>query len=766
MTGFIADGQSMENPLEPATQGYLETPPTEEERFGAMFGQTSITQMLWRKAQRDEINSRDLLEETPPPLSADEVNKQYGPVGPDGKQVKITDQPMAEDAAKLVGKAKSDELDREGILDRGSKVHSGVNNFAVGAAAFMADPINLAATFIPGVGEENVLAGMGRVGLATTGFAARTAARTVAGATMGAASQIPLSALRYGLGQQEASDYSLRDAFKDVAYGAAGGAILHAGFGAALHETGLLKPDAAMKFGTEAQSIIDSPAPTKAAAMKGSVSQIVSGRQVDPASVISGDLPLLADKQRQESETGFAPGLTGQEIAAGKEQLLPEGEKPEKSRLDQSVIDRYKKTISDEAIRLNIPLNDEDLNKAATLMAESHNPKPQVGNGEQVGSLDIGSQLKNAQTIEQKFSDKINNHYEQARTEYENIPDTDHGKVISTDSARELSEDYLADRSRSADVHEPASAFAKRYYGEKLAEAPKDGEQPEVLFMGGGTGAGKTRTVESLLGNEKNKSQLVYDTNMNKFNSAKEKIDQALAAGKKVTILYVYREPVDALVNGALKRATNQEAKFGSGRTVPLTEHASTHVGSRETIEKLEEHYRGNAHVSIQVIDNSQGKGNAKLSSLDKIPKVSSEGLHERLNDALNKEYDNGNISQRTYDGFRKQPQEVRTEPSAGGGEGAEQLHQPGTAAKPTGETAEQPNAGGTAGAGDNGSHDANQLTPEQVEIADLQSKLDLSKMTAEERADISGAAQAASSLNANYESSLKAWTDCLAGVA
>jgi len=34
----------------------------------------------------------------------------------------------------------------------------------------------------------------------------------------------------------------------------------------------------------------------------------------------------------------------------------------------------------------------------------------------------------------------------------------------------------------------------------------------------------------------------------------------------------------DALVNGALSRAMNQEAKYGTGRTVPLAEHLATHT--------------------------------------------------------------------------------------------------------------------------------------------------------------------------------------------
>src|SRR3546814_2422265 len=74
---------------------------------------------------------------------------------------------------------------------------------------------------------------------------------------------------------------------------------------------------------------------------------------------------------------------------------------------------------------------------------------------------------------------------------------------------------------------------------------------------------------------------------MNTLSSAVDKVEQALAAGRDVRIAYVYRDPVEALTGGAIPRAERQAVKFGSGRTVPLVEHAKTHIGVRPVMEAL-----------------------------------------------------------------------------------------------------------------------------------------------------------------------------------
>ena len=95
------------------------------------------------------------------------------------------------------------------------------------------------------------------------------------------------------------------------------------------------------------------------------------------------------------------------------------------------------------------------------------------------------------------------------------------------------------------------------------------------------------------------------------------------------------------------------EREQGTGRTVPLNEHLKTHIGSRDTIEQLAEKYKDHPDVAIHVIDNSRGRGNATVSSLDKLPKHNEKETKERLSDALQREFAAGRISKAVYLGTK-----------------------------------------------------------------------------------------------------------------
>lgn len=252
--------------------------------------------------------------------------------------------------------------------------------------------------------------------------------------------------------------------------------------------------------------------------------------------------------------------------------------------------------------------------------------------------------------IEQQLADKVTNDFDAVVAEYSTLKDSMGGKVLNTDVARELSPGYLADRTQSAAVHEPASWFIKKLYAEKLAALPPN---DVVVFSSGGTGAGKTTALNSLAAAKTvvDGAGLVYDTNMNTLPSASKKIDQALAAGHQVQIFHVQRDPVDSLVNGALKRAMSQIKEFGTGRTVPLVEHAKTHRGSAQVIQQLAEKYKDDPRVDIQIIDNTRGQGNAAFSDLGFIRGFDYNGLEGKLSEALKQQYDAGTISEAVYRG-------------------------------------------------------------------------------------------------------------------
>lgn len=286
-----------------------------------------------------------------------------------------------------------------------------------------------------------------------------------------------------------------------------------------------------------------------------------------------------------------------------------------------------------------------------------------------------------ARAVEKRIREKILGDVDAAIAEYGRLKDSQGGKVLNTDVARELSPDYRGDRSAlSAAVHEPSSWLVKEIYRRKLAEEPGPGEQPVVLFTAGGTGAGKTTAITGLMGKRLSEAQIVYDTNMNNVDGAVSKIDAALAAGKRVDIVYVHRDAVDSLVNGALPRA----AKIG--RTVPIVEHARTHSGAPDVMKKVAEIYASDPRVSVVAIDNSKGKGNLGVMPVDKLPTVSYHKTLARVYEALESEYANGKISRQIYEGTRAGFSPEATGPAAaeksggGGGRGNDRQPQQGRA--------------------------------------------------------------------------------------
>lgn len=274
--------------------------------------------------------------------------------------------------------------------------------------------------------------------------------------------------------------------------------------------------------------------------------------------------------------------------------------------------------------------------------------------------------------IETRLADKIAKDYPAAVAEYNALTESQGGKVLNVDTARELSPDYATSKESRAllspAVHEPSSFFIKQLYADRLAEMPPDGT---VMFTSGGTGAGKSSAIEQVpvAAQALKDAYLVYDTNMNGLKSAQQKIEQALAAGAKVDIWHVQRDPVDALVNGALPRAKR------IGRTAPLEAHEATHVGAAETIGKLAEIYKDDPRVTVRVLDNTRGRGNAAETGIEFVKGFDYNNLRERLISALQKEYQDGRINDAIYRGT------LGNAADAGrpdGGTGSRRLHEDG----------------------------------------------------------------------------------------
>jgi hypothetical protein len=270
--------------------------------------------------------------------------------------------------------------------------------------------------------------------------------------------------------------------------------------------------------------------------------------------------------------------------------------------------------------------------------------------------------------IEARFAAYLESHTDEAIERYRKK----YGKEINTDNARELSPDYApggmeaedaatrAARAKwSSAVHEPSSALTKEIFRRVLKEAPAKNERSQVVFTAGGAGVGKTTSIHQIAALERavDAAQIVYDTTLSSLKSSIDRISQALEAGKVVSIIYVYRDPIESFTGGALPRAER------NGRTLPLDAYVDTHLGAPEVLLKVAETYKGDARVEIAVIDNSRGRGDAVVSDLKFVRSIAGkytrEELKTKLARALEDAYEKGKrgekdgISEVIYRGFK-----------------------------------------------------------------------------------------------------------------
>jgi len=240
------------------------------------------------------------------------------------------------------------------------------------------------------------------------------------------------------------------------------------------------------------------------------------------------------------------------------------------------------------------------------------------------------------QDLNDRLKQKIFSDFDAAVREYSSLPGTKNGKLLDTDQARELSDEYRADRSLAPKVHEAASAFTQRAFETRMAESPDGGL---VMFMAGGGGAGKS-SAEYLLGAEMDRAGTILDGTLSSYDKAARNVQLALDNNQSVIIAYVYREPVEAMRNGVLTRAMKR------GRTVTIDAVVKGHAGSSGVVRRLEETFGNNPNFLIKVIDNSHGPDGAVVSTLEAVPVVEHEGLKEKLRNATDEEFKAGRISE------------------------------------------------------------------------------------------------------------------------
>lgn len=204
-------------------------------------------------------------------------------------------------------------------------------------------------------------------------------------------------------------------------------------------------------------------------------------------------------------------------------------------------------------------------------------------------------------------------------------------KVVNADLARRLfHETEGADIAKhvgyngrnSAAVQEAASALNKDAWRKALQNPEAD-----AILYAGGSGSGKSTAVKQLIPDIEQHAAAVLDGNLSSLKSATARLSEIADAGKNAKVVYVYRDPADAWVNGVVKRM--RDNKEEGGRIVPMSVFLQNSAGSLGVVKTL-----ADGGVDVIAIDNSKGKGRASIMSRTELDKLSMPDM-DKLRDHL-----------------------------------------------------------------------------------------------------------------------------------
>lgn len=180
---------------------------------------------------------------------------------------------------------------------------------------------------------------------------------------------------------------------------------------------------------------------------------------------------------------------------------------------------------------------------------------------------------------------------------------------ISTDLTKELFPEY--NKANSQAVHRPSSYLATRILEKNLEARRRQGNRT-VIFTAGGTGSGKSSSLEQLEGEKLKQTPIIFDSNFSNKEAARKYINLALNKEYGVEVVFVNRNIEEAYTKGVLNR----------DRFVPISFHIDGHIKSRNVFLELAVEFRNNPSIKFRVIDNNLGKNEARFSALDSLQKV------------------------------------------------------------------------------------------------------------------------------------------------
>ena len=179
------------------------------------------------------------------------------------------------------------------------------------------------------------------------------------------------------------------------------------------------------------------------------------------------------------------------------------------------------------------------------------------------------------------------------------------GSVLNTDNAKELQEGYDRADAKSVVAHHPEAGRTVRRLFDKWLVEKKGAGDGTVVFAGGGAGAGKSTAVEGF----KKHADFVFDSTMASGDALRDSVRKVIDNGQTPVLTYVYRDPVDAWINGVKGRVAK------GGHIVPATAFARSHVNSRKNFLSLADEFGDK--VEAKIYENVEGTGLKRISAAE-----------------------------------------------------------------------------------------------------------------------------------------------------
>lgn len=201
--------------------------------------------------------------------------------------------------------------------------------------------------------------------------------------------------------------------------------------------------------------------------------------------------------------------------------------------------------------------------------------------------------------------------------------------VISADDAKETYPDYNG--TNSDKFQKLGSDFAMKRYQELLDTRQGQGNNA-VLFLTGGTGAGKTTALKRGVSNFK-EYPIIYELNGQHLPGMQKVIQLALDKGFKVEQVHVHTDP-----STSYDRVINRVGE--EGRVVSVDNHITRHEGSFNNLPAIKEHF-GDHVQQFGLVNNDV----PTISTIDKLEKYKYNELKDQLHDKLNKAESEGRLT-------------------------------------------------------------------------------------------------------------------------